>query len=266
MITNSFDANVNASLDSDGYSASILAVKYLDDKLQALSPAKSIKNVMLALQGGASLDTAINTVSGNSYADVADFVTKFKADAGNHFSASTFSGTGSILDPTGNVADKDLIPDTPATSSLFSYTWTASTDYVESKSSASSVKFQIGANEGQVLEMDLPSVSTGTLGVIGVSIETQESASKAITSFDKAIEKVSATRSTLGALQNRLEHTISNLGNASEYLTSAESRIRDTDMTAEMMKFTKNNILKQAAQTMLSQANQLPQGVLSLFQ
>lgn len=114
--------------------------------------------------------------------------------------------------------------------------------------------------------MELPNLSTGTLGISGVSIKTQTMASKAITKFDDAIEKVSATRSTLGALQNRLEHTIDNLGNATENLTSAESRIRDTDMAAEIMKFTKNNILTQAAQSMLSQANQQSQGILQLLQ
>ena len=100
----------------------------------------------------------------------------------------------------------------------------------------------------------------------GFDITTQKGADSAIATIDAAIKSVSDTRSNLGAVQNRLEHTINNLGATSENLTAAESRIRDTDMAAEMMAFTKNNILTQAAQSMLAQANQQPQGVLSLLQ
>lgn len=102
--------------------------------------------------------------------------------------------------------------------------------------------------------------------VKGVDISTRDQASGSITAIDKAIKTVSEQRSSLGAVQNRLEHTINNLGTSSENLTAAESRIRDTDMAAEMMAFTKNNILSQAAQSMLAQANQQPQGVLQLLQ
>ncbi|MDY0407153.1 flagellin [Virgibacillus sp. 179-BFC.A HS] len=98
-----------------------------------------------------------------------------------------------------------------------------------------------------------------------IDISTQETADAAITKFQSAIDTVSAERSKLGAVQNRLEHTINNLGTSSENLTAAESRIRDVDMAKEMMNFTKNNILSQAAQAMLAQANQQPQGVLQLL-
>nr|WP_315055757.1 flagellin [uncultured Lysinibacillus sp.] len=104
-----------------------------------------------------------------------------------------------------------------------------------------------------------------TFEINGVSVSTREQASGTITKIDDAITKVSEQRSALGAVQNRLEHTINNLGAASENLTAAESRIRDTDMAKEMMEFTKNNILMQAAQSMLAQANQQPQGVLQLL-
>jgi len=97
-------------------------------------------------------------------------------------------------------------------------------------------------------------------------IMTQVDADEAITAINNAIENVSAERSKLGAFQNRLEHTINNLGASAENLTAAESRIRDVDMAKEMMEFTKNNILSQAAQSMLAQANQQPQGVLQLLQ
>lgn len=100
---------------------------------------------------------------------------------------------------------------------------------------------------------------------IGVNISNQRSADKAITTINNALNAVSEERSKLGANQNRLEHTINNLGATSENLTAAESRIRDVDMAKEMMSFTKNNILTQAAQAMLAQANQQPQGVLQLL-
>lgn len=107
--------------------------------------------------------------------------------------------------------------------------------------------------------------STSKFEINGVSVSTREQASGTITKIDDALKQVSEQRSALGAVQNRLEHTINNLGAASENLTAAESRIRDTDMAKEMMGFTKNNILMQAAQSMLAQANQQPQGVLQLL-
>lgn len=127
------------------------------------------------------------------------------------------------------------------------------------------ITFHIGANSGQNIQVELPKISTKNLGLTGISIATQETADKAIEKFDKAIALISDDRSRLGAVQNRLEHTINNLGATSENLTAAESRIRDTDMAAEMMNFTKQNILMQAAQSMLAQANQQPQGVLQLL-
>ena len=104
-----------------------------------------------------------------------------------------------------------------------------------------------------------------TLNITGVDVSTQETSETAISLIDKAIDKVSEGRSKFGAYQNRLEHTMSNLQNTAENLTSAESRVRDTVMAKEMMNFTKNNILVQAAQSMLAQANQQPQSILQLL-
>jgi flagellin len=99
----------------------------------------------------------------------------------------------------------------------------------------------------------------------GIAISTQAGAAKAVSVLKAAINTVSSTRGKLGALQNRLEHTINNLGASQENMTAAESRIRDVDMAKEMMSYTKNNILVQASQAMLAQANQVPQGVLQLL-
>ena len=129
------------------------------------------------------------------------------------------------------------------------------------------VNIQVGANADQKITISLKTMSAGSLGVSGktLSVANTTSANALTTALDAAIGKVSTHRSDLGALQNRLEHTISNLNNTSENLTAAESRVRDVDMAKEMMAFSKNNILNQAAQAMLAQANQQPQGVLQLL-
>ncbi|MBT2614108.1 flagellin [Bacillus sp. ISL-78] len=132
-----------------------------------------------------------------------------------------------------------------------------------------SATLQIGANENQSIKIDIEDMSSKALGlnVNGsvISVKTATEASRAVTKINNAIETVSAERSKMGAVQNRLEHTINNLGTSSENLTAAESRIRDVDMAKEMMNQTKNSILSQAAQAMLAQANQQPQGVLQLL-
>ena len=130
------------------------------------------------------------------------------------------------------------------------------------------ITLQIGANEGQVMNFSINNMSAESLGVGGnkVDLSTQDSAKKATTTIDSAIKQVSAQRSQLGAVQNRLEHTINNLDTAAENTQTAESRIRDTDMAKEMVEYSKNNILMQAGQSMLAQANQSNQGVLSLLQ
>jgi flagellin len=150
--------------------------------------------------------------------------------------------------------------------------------------SGQTFKFHIGANTGQNIELTINSMDTERIGtqkssgsITGVNtlkvsggattggIKDQVSADTAITVINDAIEMVSAERSKLGAYQNRLEHTIKNLDTSSENLQAAESRIRDVDMAKEMMEFTKQNILQQAATAMLAQANQMPSTVLQLL-
>lgn len=125
--------------------------------------------------------------------------------------------------------------------------------------------FQVGANSNQSISISIGDMRADALGVKNVDLTTSENSQKATTTIQAAIEKVSTERAGLGAVQNRLEYTISNLDNTTENLTSAESTLRDVDMAKEMMTFSKNNILNQAAQAMLAQANQQPQNVLSLL-
>ncbi len=138
----------------------------------------------------------------------------------------------------------------------------------DSVNSTGGMRLQIGANEGQTMSFNIGDMSASALGVSGqnVRVDEQDRASQAITTIDKAIEIVSKQRAALGAVQNRLEHTIANLDTSAENLQTAESRIRDVDMASEMVEYSKNNILSQASQSMLAQANQATQGVLSLLQ
>ncbi len=127
---------------------------------------------------------------------------------------------------------------------------------------------QVGAGTGarEHMKIDISSMSASKLGIGGLTVSSHSVAQSSMTKITKAIKTVSAARSKLGAIQNRLDYTINNLENYSENLTSAESQIRDTDMAAEMTTYTKTSILQQAAQSMLAQANQSTQGVLSLLQ
>ena len=137
-------------------------------------------------------------------------------------------------------------------------------------------KLQVGANEAQQISITIVSMTAAGIGltddVVGSVIYAADNTNDAdeitaiLSLMDKALEAVSTQRSALGAIQNRLEHTIANADNVAENLTASESRIRDVDMAEEMVQFSKNNILQQAGQSMLAQANQSTQGVLSLLQ
>jgi len=137
---------------------------------------------------------------------------------------------------------------------------------------SSGATLQIGANKDQNISVDINEMSTATLGdsvkgfVKDIDVQSQDGSNKAIDTLDAAIAEVSSERSKLGAVQNRLDHTIANLDNSSENLSAAESRIRDVDMAKEMMEMTRANILSQASQSMLAQAQQQPQSVLQLLQ
>lgn len=179
-----------------------------------------------------------------------------------------------------------------ACSAIISLTALITTVTTDTVSYTSALSFQVGANESQQMSLDISDMRSTALNISATASGTanflttvdvadgsssalsqyaldvsssSSAAGNAITVFNDAINTVSSERAKLGAVQNRLEHTISNLNASSENLTASESRIRDVDMAKEMMEFTKNNILTQAAQSMLAQANQQPQGVLQLL-
>ena len=146
----------------------------------------------------------------------------------------------------------------------------ASTNFNDTRlldGSMTQMVLQIGDTRDQTIALSVDDLSSSgaALATTGVQVSSVESANDSISIIKMAINEVSKNRANLGALQNRLEHTINNIGVAVENITAAESRIRDTDMAQEMMYYTKNTILVQAAQSMLAQANMVPQGVLQLL-
>lgn len=185
------------------------------------------------------------------------------AASGVTLTASATGFAGAINGLTITVKDSNGVVRSSATNALSSFSETTAAANVRTDGQAT---FQIGANTGQNIQLSIENMTTAALGVKDLKIGNLGQANVAIKVIDGALEKVSAQRSALGAVQNRLEHTINNLGTAAENLTAAESRIRDVDMASEMMEFTKKNILAQAGTAMLAQANQRPQSVLQLLQ
>lgn len=168
---------------------------------------------------------------------------------------------------TGTIYDDATIPSSTAAPSVVGID-TAGGDKVVIVSvlDAGPMDLQIGANEGQTMSVRIPEVTPATLGIDKINIGTADGAQDAITLLDTAINTVSAIRSKLGAYQNRLEHSISNLDTTSENMTESLSRIEDVDMAEEMANYTQKNVLAQAGTSMLAQSNQRPQSVLSLLQ
>ncbi|GGL54505.1 flagellin N-terminal helical domain-containing protein [Sporolactobacillus putidus] len=176
--------------------------------------------------------------------------------------AKTSGYTGAINGISITVTSSSGAVRNAASNALSSFTETTA---AANKRADGSATFQIGANTGQNLTISIENMSTAALGVNGLQVTSQGSANVAIKAIDNAIQKVSAARSKMGASENALQYTVNNLTTSSQNLTSASSRITDVNMAQEMSNFTKNNILSQAAQSMLYQANQLPQGVLQLL-
>lgn len=205
-------------------------------------------NVLNVTASEATLDNTLNSLKTGTYTIT---------DVSNN---ASFGGTFKVglVDADGNVValGASALDGTPANADMSDLDyWVDVNDWSKALLTLGDEKFNDAYSIGDTI------VVSGK----GIDISSQASADKAITTIQKAIEFVSGERSKLGAYQNRLEHTINNLGTSAENLTAAESRIRDVDMAKEMMEFTKMSILSQAAQAMLAQANQMPQGVLQLL-
>ena len=209
----------------------------------ALTETHSMLQRMVTL----ATQSANGTYNSTARGAITEEVTALKAELNRIASTTDYNGVKPLN--TGNAPGAAATPVTGGGSSA----------------AAGGIVVQIGPTSGETLTIATAKMGSTALKVNAVDVSTVSKANSAITTINKAINSVSTHRAKLGASQNRLEHTINNLKTTNENMTAAESRIRDTDMAKEMAAFTKNNILNQAAQSMLSQANQQPQGVLSLL-
>ena len=255
---------------SDAANSVLISVDGAAGKLADPDPAGSeayttINKEIGSYDGTGNIEDKIFTVNGEKFAYVDD-----PAKLGDDYKDVNYVKVAAA----GKVADTDasamaaLISSKTGINAVVGKTNTSIDLKPSATATGKGIELQIGANEGQTMNFTLDDMSADALGVAGNSVDlsTQESAQKATTAIDAAIKKVSASRGKMGAVQNRLEHTINNLDTAAENMQTAESRIRDTDMAEEMVNYSKNNILAQAGQSMLAQANQSNQGVLTLLQ
>ena len=280
------DGKANLILTENKAGGGVYIALQIGDKVyrgEYVAIASGANTVAFSDQAGAVVEVGTGVAKyiffdeeGNAVANLNNWEDKsLGATTGNSKQLNNVTGviTGINLDSTGNA---NIIDASSAADNAKIITNTnANIDALYGVKMAtvdSKLIFQIGANGGadQRVGLHVENMSTANIGdgknfVADISIKTRELANDAVDVINAAINQVSNTRANLGALQNRLEHTINNLGVTKENLTAAESTIRDVDMAKEMMDFTKNSILVQASQAMLAQANQLPQGVLSLL-
>lgn len=231
--------------------------------------ASSVSNV------GAGIGPAagITNITSNGAEAAADYTIAFDAVSGDLTVSSTSLGKSSTINISGDVPAAGSMETLDVNFTELGITLnvnealTADVDTTNTFEVAAggSITLMIGANATQSMTVGVDDMRASALGVDALDVSNSTNAQNAVTSVENAIKTVSTERSKLGAFQNRLEHTINNLNTSSENLTAAESRIRDVDMAKEMMEQTKNSILSQAAQAMLAQANQQPQGVLQLL-
>ncbi|MEE6134126.1 flagellin [Priestia aryabhattai] len=256
------------------------------------TPATTIASATDMTAGGTNTASGEATISGTFTGAADETLTLQKTATGWSVDGGTsdVSLTGDTFTYKGMTIDISAAKGDAATGDTWTQDLTAAVAGTPATGAKSQFTTQIGANENQTMTLEFEDMRAAALGITGTAgnagfttaatvtdgtnntaneaaldVSSAENAGKAVTAIQSAIEKVSAERSKLGANQNRLEHTINNLATSSENLTAAESRIRDVDMAKEMMNQTKNSILSQAAQAMLAQANQQPQGVLQLL-
>jgi flagellin len=220
-------------------------------------------------QTNASITISAATTGVKIYVNTVDMTTGSDAVSNGALSAQTTLNTTTSLNIiTINNADKLKAGD------VITLTFESTTVSRSANSGQEAYRLQVGANAGQEMQLGINSMKANALGIVqtqenegeALDVTSQNTASLAINAYDLALQRVSTERAKLGAVQNRLEHTIANLDTSSENLQSAESSLRDTDMAKEMTTYSKYNILMQAGQSMLAQANQANQGVLSLLQ
>lgn len=257
--------------------------KLLDGSKVGLVDAKA-SDTSIQLNTNANIKVAATTLTniGDSFTVT---ITKTSGTTGTafattDFNASVVGGTNTIVltsgtqltytDASSNASTIDLTSTLASMASGESVTISVKASVAQQTDVTKALSMQIGANSGQNMLIGINDMKAKALGVRDASgnalnVSDAKYSTAAITQINNALEKVSAERSKLGAFQNRLEHTINNLGTSSENLSAAESRVRDVDMANEMMTYSKNNILQQASQAMLAQAKSQPEQVLQLL-
>ena len=269
------------------YSTGYLACMYLgymasgSSSVDGASIAGGINTILSKMTNGDSLNDVIKDISGGKYTSYRDFENKFgDLDSANFIhdlAAAVGNGNGSVLNA--DLTQVDLIPDTNGTSTVYvldptqamvasdaARPWTAGGSGGPIGGGGGMLYLQIGANEQQDMAISIADCRVEALGLTDISVLTHEEATQAIDKCDRALDKLSANRTQIGAYTNRLEYAVKNDDNASENMQSAESTIRDTDMASEMTQYSKNNILSQASQSMLAQAMNINQAVIQLLQ
>lgn len=184
-------------------------------------------------------------------------------------SLAAANGAGSAIAPSLSTKGTDILNNSTGLTTMFTVTSIPSVTPPGGGYTAvnlNEINLQIGANTNQSMHFQLYDISSGVLGLNSVNVADHLSASNGIQLYDDALNRISGVRSEYGAVQNRLEHAIANADNTAENLQASESRIRDVDMAKEMVEYSKSNILLQAGQAMMTQANQSRQGILSLLQ
>ena len=271
-ITSAADGTITFTAKEAGSSPNVVLTKQDDGKATAVANSKAGEDAYSKLAAGigvydgtGNIEDKIFTVNGEKFAYVDD-----PASLGDDYKDVNYVKVGTA----GAVGEDDasaMAALIKAKTGIDAEADNTAKETINLKAGTANtgkgIELQIGANEGQTMSFTLDDMSADALGVGGKSVDlsSQDSAKTATTAIDAAIKKVSASRGKMGAVQNRLEHTINNLNTTSENTSAAESRIRDVDMATEMVEYSKNNILAQAGQSMLAQANQANQGVLSLL-
>lgn len=229
--------------------------------------AAGMDKIFKSILGGKSLDAALKEHAGLTSAEL-DALFRNPSDALAEFvrelSIASQGGAGSVIAGRLDVGGADIVGDTPNLSSPFRID--PDLVLVDLDREGPRIELQVGGEAGENLVVRLYQMSSGALGLWNTNTKTRENAEDAINEIRDAIGYVSGVRSAYGAVQNRLEHTIRSLDNTVENTTSSESRIRDTDVAKEMVDYANIQIIQQAGQSMLAQANQQPQSILSLLQ
>jgi flagellin len=241
--------------------------KLLDGSLKT---SKAATDESVEIKSGSAIVTgATGTVSADATYQIKLVANGASIDAVITSSAGATTATVSGIDAAGGTATLEGITFTVAqavTADLGKVAYVKAFDNITAQSDDTSLEYQIGANVGQTTKIGISSMTAADLKIDDISVESMLESQDTISQIDRAIGWVANERSGLGAVQNRLEHTITNLGVAQENLSASESQIRDVDMAAEMTSFVRDQIMMQAGVSMLAQANSSPQMILNLLQ